>query len=53
VTKEEWDQYWEKWKALLRAMNDTQNHAASLKATLQKKITSSNKALQRMADSHR
>lgn len=46
VTKEEWDQYWEKWKALLLAMNDTQKHAASLKATIQKKITSSNKAIQ-------
>lgn len=46
VTKEEWDQYWENWKALLRAMNDTQKHAASLKATIQKKITSSNKAIQ-------
>jgi 5-methylcytosine-specific restriction endonuclease McrA len=46
VTKEEWDQYWENWKALLRAMNDTQKHAASLKATIQKKISSSNKAIQ-------
>jgi hypothetical protein len=46
VTKEDWDQHWENWKTLLRAMNDAQKHAAILKATIQKKITSSNKAIQ-------
>jgi len=46
VTKEDWDQYWKNWKTLLRAMNDTQKHAVILKATIQKKITSSNKAIQ-------
>jgi hypothetical protein len=46
VTKEDWDQHWENWKTLLRTMNDAQKHAAILKATIQKKITSSNKANQ-------
>ena len=51
VTKEEWDQYWRKWRVLLLDMNDIQKRAASIKATIQKKITSSNKAIQPISKS--
>lgn len=49
VTKEQWDQYWESWRGLLRDMNDIKKHAASIKTTIVKKITSSNKTIQPIA----